>query len=57
MGERDIEWLSKQDAFEVGVKSERERIIALLEEQTSALSIGYPEWSIAEIIALIKGEN
>lgn len=36
---------------------ERERIIELLEEQTSALSIGYPEWSIAEIIALIKGEN
>jgi hypothetical protein len=30
MGERDIEWLSKQDAFEVGVKAERERIIALL---------------------------
>jgi len=33
MGERDIEWLSKQDTFEIGVKTERERIIVLLNSE------------------------
>ena len=46
---RDISWLSKQDAYEVGVLSERDRIIELLDE-TSYLG------SHNAIIALIRGE-
>lgn len=50
MSERDISWLSKEDAFQVGVQSERERIIELLEETSYCGSHN-------DIIALIKGED
>ena len=51
---RDISWLSKQDAYEVGVLSERDRIIDLIESKD--------EWhyefsDVSDIIALIRGES
>lgn len=59
MGERDIEWLSKQDAFEIGVKSERERIIDLLEENLyNDDDCRCDGCKVARyVVELIKGEN
>lgn len=52
---RDISWLSKQDAYKVGVLSERDRIITLL---TETYGEDYVDMGVVgQIVKIIKEEK
>lgn len=58
MDKRDISWISKEDAYQMGISTgewmERERIIALLEKyENGECGFGVTH----DLIALINGEN
>lgn len=63
MNKRDISWISKEDAYQMGISTgewmERERIIELLETMNchGDTAIQCDCGSYWEAIALIKGEN